>query len=853
MTHTDNTKRQEIIGKLISYANTVSGGGKKLLGKNIHLITAFIHRFYDNAPLEDLESRSIINLYGAVVSQWELIYQQQPHSSKVHIFNPSFEESGWESTHTIVEVNVSPEMPFLVNSMRMELDRLGFTIHLIVHPGQLKIKRDAKHRIVDILSPDAQDEEAVTEATIYMEISRETDNETLESIKSNLERVFDDVRMATEDWPKMQQEVYKALNDIEASKVPLNPEEIEESKAFLRWLVDHFTFIGFRAYKLVGEVENRALELVKGSSLGVLRDDSESQQSRYLSDLPPGALKLALSKQIITISQSNTLSTIHRPNAYTYIICAKTFDKNGEISGERRFLGLFTSEAYNNNPRDLPYLSRKVAMVVKKSGLPLRSHSAKALLNILETLPRDDLYQGNVSELCDLAVGILDLQERRRIRLFVREDAYGRYISCLVYVPRDNFNTDLLYRMREILKDAFSGEQVTFTTYFPDSILARIHFVIRVDPNKSRYYDMKEIEQKLIEVGRSWKDGLTENLLEYFGEEKGNYLVNKYERAFPAGYREVFMTRSAVYDIEHVEKLNEKNELEMSFYRPLGAPESTIRFKLYHLHSTIPLSDALPMLENMGLRVIGEQPYQITLKDGPKVWINDFNMVYSKETLINVENIKLLFQEAFNKIWFGKAENDRFNHLVLGAQLSWREITVLRAYAKYFKQIGFLFSQQYIEETLAGNPDVARLLISLFKFRFDPRQTDRQGEQAEELEKQLDQALDNVVHLDQDRILRQFREIIYATLRTSYFQIDKESQPKHYLSFKFDPAKIPNVPLPLPKYEIFVYSTHFEGVHLRSGKVARGGIRWSDRREDFRTEILGLMKAQQVKNVLIVP
>lgn len=853
MTQINYAKRQEIIEKLISYANTASGVGKRLSGKKLELVATFIRQFYDNAPLDDLEHRSIVNLYGAVISHWQLIYEQAPNSNQIHVFNPSFEEDGWESTHTIVQVNVDPDMPFLVNSMRMELDRLGFTVHLIIHPGGIRVRRDSKNRIVAFLPNDAKSQDVIVEAPIYMEIDRQTDPDKLTLVQDNLERVFNDIRLAFDDWPKMQQQVFDALADIEKSKIPLNPEEIEESKAFLRWLVDHFTFVGFRRYELVGKDKTLALKLIKNSSLGVLRDDAKSKHTRYLSELPPGALKLILSKQIITISQSNTMSTIHRPNAYTYIICVKTFSETGKMNGERRFVGLFTSEAYNNNPRDLPYLSRKVGMIVKKSGLTPNSHAAKALLNILETLPRDDLYQGSVEELCYLGMGILHLQERRRISLFVREDAYGRYISCLVYVPRDNFNTDLLYRMLEILRDDFHGEDVTFNTYFPDSILARIHFVVRTDPSSPHDYNVEEIERKLIEIGRSWKDSLRESLLEYFGEEKGNYLIGRYERAFPAGFREIFVARSAVYDIEHIEKLSEENQLEMSFYRPVGAPESTIRFKLYHLNTTIPLSDALPMLENMGLRVIGEQPYQIRPKDAPTIWINDFNMVYGKKDPINVEEIKLLFHNAFNKIWFGKAEDDGFNHLVLGAQLSWREISILRAYAKYFRQIGFIFSQNYIEETLTGNPNVARLLISLFKSRFDPNQADQLPSQIENLEKELEEALDDVVHLDQDRILRQFRDVMYATLRTNYFQPDKQKSFGIYLSFKLEPKKLPNVPLPLPKYEIFVYSPDFEGVHLRAGKVARGGIRWSDRREDFRTEILGLMKAQQVKNALIVP
>src|SRR3989338_2059616 len=354
--------------------------------------------------------------------------------------------------------------------------------------------------------------------------------------------------------------------------------------------------------------------------------------------------------------------------------------------------------------------------------------------------------------------------------------------------------------MQEILQNAFQGFKVTFTIYFPDSILARVHYVVRIDPKNRPVYDYKEVEKQLIEIGRSWKDGLRENLLEYFGEEKGNQLISRYGRAFPAGYREVFLSRSAVYDIEHIEKLTENHQLEMSFYRPLGAPESAIRFKLYHLDTTIPLSDALPKLENMGLRVIGEQPYAISLTKGTKVWINDFSMVYGKNIPFEVETVKELFQEAFNTIWYGEAENDSFNHLVLEAQLSWREISVLRAYAKYFRQIGFTFSQPYIQETFCANPEVAKLLIAFFRLRFDPELQHGAKTKLQILEKQIDEALEKVAHLDQDRILRQYRDVIQATLRTNYFQTTKKGEIKQYLSFKIDPSLVPGVPLPLPKF-----------------------------------------------------
>ncbi|MGB6976380.1 MAG: NAD-glutamate dehydrogenase [Gammaproteobacteria bacterium] len=847
MTNNHQDVRSEIIQQIIKQIEL------KLPAEEAKRVVAFVPLFYGNAPLEDLIQRSIADLYGALMTMWDLMEYRQPNECKIRVFNPHFEQNGWQSTHTIVQI-ITDDMPFLVDSVGVELTRLGFTTHLIIHVGGIKVQRNQKGEIIQVLPHDADVKEAISEAPLYMEIDRQSDTQTLETIRKNLQRVLYDVRVAVADWEKMRQRLFYALEELEHIKVPaLNLEEIEESKAFLRWLVnDHFTFIGYRQYELIGEGEQAALQIVPGSGLGVLRDESTSKGARFFSELPIEARKLVLSKRILIISKTHTPSTVHR-RAFTDYIGVKRFDKDGNIIGEHRFIGLYTSEAYISNPKYIPFLRLKVEIVLQKSGLPHNGHAAKTLRNILETLPRDDLFQMDTDELYTLAMGILHLQERRAIRLFVYKDPYSRYFSCLVYVPRDNFNTDLLHRIQVILQKAFNGLEISYETYFGESILARIHYIVRVDPSKPLRYDEKKIEEKIIEAARSWKDDLRGNILDYFGEEKGNELANRYLPAFSAGYRETFAPRLAIYDIEHIEKLTPLHNLEMSFYRPLGAQPSVLHFKLFRPHQPIPLSDALPMLENMGLRVLGEQPYEIMFRDGATVWINDFNMVYSYPDPLDVEASKELFQEVFHRVWRGEAENDSFNRLVLRAQLSWREITVFRAYAKYLRQTGFTLSQQYIEEALAANPMIAKLLMQLFHLRFNPNMANGDERQILSLEEEIVKALDSVANLDEDRILRRYMELMRATLRTNYFQMDAEGNPLAYLSFKLDPTKIPELPLPLPMFEIFVYSPRFEGEHLRAGKVARGGIRWSDRREDFRTEVLGLMKAQQVKNAIIVP
>ncbi|MBA2653516.1 MAG: NAD-glutamate dehydrogenase [Gammaproteobacteria bacterium] len=844
-TRKDTIDRKKIVKKVVACAK------KRVESDEVKLLTSFIELYFSNVPIEDIAERSTKALFGAVCSHWNLLKTRKPHQSKIKIFNPTEDKNDWQSTHTIVEV-IHDDIPFLVDSLRMEINSLGYTIHLIIHSGGMKVYRDKAGHITTVLPIDSKATDAITEAPIYFEIDKQTDPQILNNLTENLQRILIDVQLAVNDWKKMQNRVGNILEEMVANPPPLKHEDIEESKTFLEWLKnDHFTFLGSREYVVVEIDGDKALQLVPNTGLGVLKDEGRSKVIRYYDELPSKARKQALSKQILIISKTNTISTVHRPT-YTDYIGVKKFDERGEIIALTLFIGLYTSEAYNSKLSDIPFIRDKVQTILEKSGLTHNSHALKTLQNILDTFPRDDMFQGNVDMLCEIMVGILHLQDRKRIRMFVLEDLYGRYVSCLVYVPRDNLSTDLIYRMQAALVTAFNGRKVTFTTYFPESVLTRIHFVIRVDPKKKLNYDLKQIENELIHIGRSWKDDLQEEILANFGEEAGIVLMSRYERAFPAGYREAYLPRNAIYDIHHLEKLSEAHDLELSIYHPTNAAPNNLRFKLYRLNNSIPLSDVLPILENMGLRVIGEQPFQVSYDDGSMAWINDFNMLYNIDDALDINEIKDIFQEAFHKIWYGYAENDGFNKLVLGAKLTWREISVLRAYAKFLRQLGFTFSQQYIEDAFSTNPVVARLLMDLFNLIFDPAIT-KKADKISFIEEELSRELDNVANLDEDRILRRYLEVMKATLRTNYYQQTHEGEYKPYLSLKFNSSLISDIPLPIPMFETFVYSTDFEGVHLRTGKVARGGLRWSNRREDFRTEVLGLMKAQQVKNAIIVP
>lgn len=847
----DRSSIKTLVSKVTQYAKTQLHNEKECA-----LFSNFVRLFYSHASENDLKKRSIEELFGMAHSHWTLLSQIQKKSKpSLRVFNPDIERDGWVSTHTVIQL-VMKDMPFIVDSMRMEMNRLGFTVHFMIYMGGMRITRDASGVInsVEPYSVDDSRDGAQIESPVYMEIDRQTDPQTLVMIEENLNRVLSDVQVVVADWEPMQARVREAIQALSQSSDALSSEDVSESIAFLEWMLDgQFTFLGARDYKVVGEGDQLALRLVSGSGLGVLRDESTSKVTRLFSDLPELAREAMLSnQQLLVISKTNTIATVHR-QVYTDYIGIKQFDAKGKLIGERRIIGLYTSTAYSSHPKQIPFLRHKVASIMERSGLPPKSHAGKDLMHVLETFPRDDLFQATTDQLYRIVIGIIGLQDRHKISLFVREDVYSRYVSCFVYVPRDNFNSQLIMRVQSVLMDAFHGVESNYSTYFFTPVLTRIHYVIRLASKKKLRYKVEEIEAQLSEVAKSWQDGFKEAALNYFGEEKGNQIHNHYRDVFSAGYREAFTPLHAIADIEHIQALSSsKDKLGMSLYRPSGCVDQSIKFKLYRYDQTVPLSDAMPILENMGLRVIEEQPYQLVFKDGRQLWINDFSMIFEKETAFDIEGLRDIFQDAFNQTWLGHVENDSMNGLILLAHLNWREIAMLRAYTKYLRQTGFTYTPQYISETFLKYPHIAKTFVQLFHRMFDPMMQSEVNT-AEQIEAVIHQQIEDVILLDEDRIFRRVLSVIKATLRTNFYQKTADGELKKNFAFKLSPASIPEMPLPLPMFEIFVYSPRFEGVHLRMAKVARGGLRWSDRREDFRTEVLGLMKAQQVKNAVIVP
>ncbi|USD66529.1 NAD-glutamate dehydrogenase [Vibrio sp. SCSIO 43136] len=820
----------------------------KLESTQSPFVTKLAQHLFGNISQDDLVQRNESDLYGAVVSLWHHIHEVSAETASVRVFNPTVSHHGWKSTHTIVEI-VIPDSPFLVDSIKMALVRLDLSSHLMLH-GPTKVARDKAGEITEV-NGDSGD----VLSLFHIEVDMVTDKQKIAELKGELEAILTDTGLVVRDWKPMAAKLEEVIAEVEAQRnhLPLEKDRIEETIAFLRWLGDHnFTFMGYKEYDLVAVEGDHELKPTEDKGLGVFSVDNRIKSVK-LSDLADSARLEAKKPYLLIVTKGNTASHIHRP-AYTDYIGIKKIAKNGKVIGEHRFSGLYTSAVYNQSVSNIPLIREKVERILESSHYLPGSYSYKALHNILENFPRDELLQASEDELLEVGSGVVQMQDRDMLRLFVRKDPFGRFFSCMVYVTKERYNTNLRHQTQRILGEYFNSDQeVEFTTFFSESPLARTHYIVHVENNNVNV-NVKEIEQNLMEVSSSWDDRLQEAIIAHNGESTGVGLAKEYMQSFPRSYKEAILPGSAVADIQRLESLDENNKLGMLFYRPQeeNVDSKTVHLKLYHRDEPIHLSDVLPILENLGLRVIGESPYEVQKSNGTVYWILDFSMLHASEQSVDLREARDRFQQAFANIWQGELESDGFNRLVLSAGLSGREITILRAYARYMRQVGFPFSQSYIEDTLSHHPDLAKELVRLFYKRFAPKHKGAKKNQTEIINR-LYEKLDEVESLDDDRIIRRYMDMILATLRTNYFQNGEDGQPKPWLALKLKPTEIPEIPQPVPAYEIFVYAPDIEGVHLRGGKVARGGLRWSDRQEDFRTEILGLVKAQQVKNTVIVP
>ncbi|SFX60677.1 NAD-glutamate dehydrogenase [Marinospirillum alkaliphilum] len=816
-------------------------------------VISFASQLYENAAVDELALWPEETFYGTTLSLWNFLQEYKKGAPRLEVFNPDFEKHGWQSSHTLIQV-LNPDMPFLVDSLRMELNRRNLTVHTI-HNAIFGCQRNNKGLLQQVGRADA--EKLLPESLILIEVDRISDDKERHELRDGLLDVLTEVRTAVEDFAAMRNKALECSKILAGKPLQkklakaLDASALDEAALFFEWLADnHFTFLGYDEYRLEDQDGIRQLCKVKGSELGLLKLP-DNPAARCVPESDPSHHNFILIPDLLSFAKAPAAARVHRP-AHPDYISIKTFDSQGQIIGEQRFMGLYTSAVYNQTPRDIPVLRQKVRAVMERIGMVPSTHNGRQLMQLLDVYPRDDLFQIDLDELTSTALGIFNLRERRKVRVFIRKDSYGKLYSALVYVPRDIYSTELRRKTQKVLCEALDADFIEFTTYFSESVLCRTQFILRFRKDEAVDYDLKEIEQRIIQVTRSWNDSLYSALSEIQGEEQANQLIRLYRDGFSAAYCEDFTPRHAVNDINHFEMLKDGKVIALSLYRTLEEADQ-LRFKLYQKGQPLLLSDVLPVLENLGLKVLGERPYEI-IRDGETCWMHDFslNLALKGNDSLDLAQIKDTFQTAFLKTWLGQAESDAFNRLVLAAGLDWRKVAMLRGYARYMKQIGSTFSQDYIAATLVNHPDITRKLAQLFSLRFDPDQK-RSEAACNQCISQIDQAMEKVDSLTEDRILRRYLELIQATLRTNFFQLQSDGQPRAAISFKLNPAAISDIPQPCPRFEIFVYSPRVEGVHLRYGKVARGGLRWSDRHEDFRTEVLGLVKAQQVKNAVIVP
>jgi len=810
---------------------------------------ALARAYYHGVDEEDLAERDIADLAGAALAHLQFAARRRRGQALVRLYNPTSKRDGWSSTHTAVEV-VTDDMPFLVDSLAMILTQLGIAIHLTVHPV-LSVRRDRRGQMLEVRDDAEPGDGLMIESWQRMEIDRQAETQ-FEQIRQRIVKSLDDVRVACTDWGDMRRKAREICHELEVSPPPLSSNEALEGKALLEWMEgNHFTFLGYREYRLLrGRAEDQ-LVAIPETGLGILRPNRPGSAPPQITSLKGDIRKHARDKVLMVITKANSVSTVHR-STYLDYVSVKTFDDRGNVNGERRFLGLFTSSAYLRSPREIPVLRHKVQRVITHFGLAPNSHDGKAVLHVLETYPRDELFQSSVPDLIRNVRGIVNLYERQRVRILARRDAFRRFYSCLVYAPRDRYNTQVRQKIEGIMLDAFRGTALESQVQLSESTLARVHIIVRTNPEDVRKVDLDALEARVARAVHTWQDSFNEALQEKFGELEGLRLARRLAGVFPAGYQEDVSPEAALSDVAKLLAIAEDaSRLEM--WLDSGS-DGRLRFRLFRAGAPIALSDALPVLENMGLTVISERPYRVALRNTAGVWIQDFEVESFGGLTVDPASVRDIFHEAFAAIWSGAQDNDGFNRLVLAAGLRWRQIMVLRAYCRYLLQTGIPFSQPYMERVMASNRDISRLLWQIFAAQFDPEfSASRREREITRLASEIEAALDAVTSLDEDRILRRFFSVVRASLRTNFYCEQASGGSRAYLSVKLSSRNIPDLPLPKPMFEIFVYSPRVEGVHLRGGYVARGGIRWSDRREDFRTEILGLMKAQNVKNTLIVP
>ena len=813
-------------------------------------LSALVERYFQHVGVaEPAAARA------AVTAHRSLAARRAPGTALVALRRSG---EGWAHPTPVLQVVVD-DMPFLVDTVTAVLSRAEVAVRSVVHP-LVVVRRDADGVLTEVLADCAAQEpppDAVVESWMLLELEAGLGEDVLATLAADVLDVLGDVRVVVEDTERMrttQRELAAAL-EVASGTGGFPAEDVLDAAALLRWLADgNFTVLGYRRYARVlsgGVPEERA---VPSSGLGVLRDDEVARRASATTG--PDGGRGDVSDRLLVLTQASTQTTVHRP-VYPFFVGVRTFDADGTITGEHRFLGIFTVSALHENVLDIPVLARRTRTVVERAGVDLDSYSGQVMLEVVQTYPRTELFATDTDALLETVTAVSALGDQHSARLFLRRDTYGRFVSCLVYLPRDRYTTRTRTAVQEVLLRELGGVSLEHTARVTESAMALLHVTVHT-PGRAELPDgtRERLQQLVNEASRTWDDRLTEAVADTGSPEDHATaeLAAAYARELPEGYKEDFDAAHAVADIARLEALTDGGT-DLSLRRRDGAGPGELRFTLYLGGRRVSLSDVLPLLQSMDVEVLDERPYEVHRPDGLPCWIYDFGLAVDPALVAGSPGgVAQRFTETFTAVWGGLCESDRFNALVLHAGLGWRQVSVLRAFARYLRQAGLPFSQVYVEQVVLDNAPICAALVALFEAKLDPALD--HVPTAEELHPRVAAVaamVDEVTSLDADRILRALLSLVQATLRTNHWVTDAAGAHRPSLALKLDPRGIAELPQPRPRFEVFVCSPRVEGVHLRFGAVARGGLRWSERREDFRTEVLGLVKAQAVKNAVIVP
>ena len=828
---------------------------KKLSKKDEQNFINLANYYFLHISEEEAAKFNVIDSLFHIDKMWKLINSNK-NNLQIDIFPWQKDLGSIKKDRLIINI-LNIDRQFLMDSFLYYLKNKGLKIKFIHHPV-IKIKRDKKNKLLEIIPYNENCDDHLAESLIHCEVSAKTDEKLISSLKSDLREIFEEVMLVTSQWKEMSKTMLILSKELEIKSVAQEVDQAaySESKDMLEWLYNnHYTFLGYGEYSVTNNKGKTNVNFCPDNALGLMQKSAFND----LNDLFEGTTSMEMldshnfcSEYPVVISKTTQKSKVRR-NITMDSIIVKKLDENNKIKGFHLFIGLFTSEVYDSSVKDIPILRQKVKNVSKMAFPTQHSHDARAMSHIFDNLPKDSIMQAGDKKLMEIGLELIRVKKRQSIAFVSINDMFDRFISCMVFIPSNRFDTALCDDIGKVLGEKLNVGVSLVNLYFSKFDMIVVHFRTEFLQNKSIKIDAKDIEKSIMQLSQSWVDQLHYHLIQNHSDAKSEEIFTIYKDAFSGRYKDDFSVSQADADITYLEQLRDhKREIAARVYRMEGQAANRLCLKVYRYNKPMPLSDIIPILENLDLHVYREVPYEINLSDGDSIWMHDFELIsmdgYDIDASVEA-NTNLV--EALYSIWDDLAENDGFNRLIVRSKMSWSQVCVIRAYCKYLRQTGVSFNNDYIEKILINNDHVTNMLFDLFAIKFDINH--KGNRPTTEKVKQIKEALNDIKNADEDLILRRVLNLITATMRTNFYQNDKNGKRKNYISLKFASAQIQHLPLPKPMFEIFVYAKYMESIHLRGGKVARGGIRWSDRPQDYRTEVLNLMKSQMVKNTVIIP